>query len=177
MRQKCIAGVSDSWYNASKAVRFCCASTHRHTGSPTRLRTVIRTTRQLMRSVRRQWADQPVQVGALVALIALVVVAGPWACVAHCAMLDQMQAHRHAAHSHHGGMDAALGETCPTDMHGTHRMAEQPPTALTLAVVLALVLLPPMLFSPFWPLRRPARSATVAHPPPRYPPRSPMQFT
>ena len=124
-----------------------------------------------IRAAHERWSAQPLRLAAYLALIGCVVLSGPWACVAHCRMLDFMAAHSHGHHTHAAMSALTLGAECPAEMHGdTHQMAE-PPSAITFGILITLVLLPLLRVALFQPALGTLLPVSVTHPPPRYPPR------
>ncbi len=112
------------------------------------------------------------QLAVRFACIALLAVAGAWACVAHCALLGSPH-HVHAGHSHATdemvvGADQPARST-PADV------AHCPPgdalSALTVGVVLPLLLALLLVALPVPPLQSALVLIPVAVPPPRKPPR------
>lgn len=123
----------------------------------------------LLSTTFHDWRARPLRAASLFVLIAVVMLSGPVACIVHCMLLDaadhQRSLSQHALHDHHS---AATQPVCPSlDQHGEH--AE--PSALTVAIVLPLVLLPQLLVQSFRLLMEAMRSASIVLLPPRRPPR------
>lgn len=131
----------------------------------------------LLRTTLHFWRTRPIWSAGMVVLVAMVMFSGPVACIVHCMLLDaaahqralpQPSHHQHGLHADHS---AAIGPVCPGfEQHSEHGEHAEP-SALTVAVVLPLVLLPQLLASNFRLLSETLRGASTTLPPPRRPPR------
>ncbi len=123
-----------------------------------------------------RWASSPLRVVAYLTLIAVVVLGGPWACLAHCLILDAVA---HAHHDHALNTGSGLTDSydpCPTELYGTGQPAGEPPNALTFAVLGMLTLVPLLCSTDFRFMPRLVDTVSVIHPPPRHPPRHSMSI-
>lgn len=119
----------------------------------------------------QHWSRQPIWAACLLVLITAISVGGPAACVMHCLLLEVAHREPHLplmSHQHHGADD---GADCPSSVQHTQHSEHAEPSALTIAIVLPLVLLPQLLVASFRPLAGDLRGISIALPPPRRPPR------
>lgn len=127
---------------------------------------------KLMIRVLKLCADRPVRSACLLLLIGVVMLSGPWACLAHCMILDSLDHahHHHHAHPADSELNSLQGD-CGTDLYNTHHPAAEPPSALTFAVLLPLVLLPFLRVENVRFGLNPDVRQSLVHPPPLTPPR------
>jgi hypothetical protein len=144
-----------------------------------------------LRKLWHHWAAQPFWAAGLLCLLAALVVSGPLACFAHCAVMGETH---HGHHTHHGlhGQDAHEASVTAGDHQllvvnerGDHALcnylmgqsSDLLPSALTVAVVSALNLVPQIFAIVLQRLDLTLLLRHVALPPPREPPRISNSFT
>jgi hypothetical protein len=130
-----------------------------------------------LRTTVHFWRKRPIRVVALAALITALTFGGPAACFVHCLLLDAAHHQPHVAlfddqqrhiHEHHR---AAAQADCPSAAQHTQHSEHAEPSALTVAILLPLALLPHLLVVSFEPLIESPPSLSIALQPPRRPPR------
>lgn len=123
------------------------------------------------------WRSCPLWAASLLLLISVIIFGGPVACLAHCMLLDAAQhqprltalGHVHHAHDAHGSHSTA--PSCPSaGAHSPHSEHAEP-SALTVAIMLPLLLMPLLLTTSFRRLRATMRRASLLFAPPDRPPR------
>ncbi len=133
---------------------------------------------------------RPVQLAVRAVLVALLAVAGAWACVAHCALLGsphhshgesnhQLAMHAHDEHmdgAHVASVPAVDGETASGSTSGAHCPPAPTVSALTVGVFLPIMLVLYLAALPARLFRAAVVLVLVAIPPPRRPPRISPSF-
>jgi hypothetical protein len=129
------------------------------------------------KAILSTWALQPRWVASLILLLAVVTLSGPWACLVHCWLIDGTY-HRYHLHSHqYAPLDIRGAHAEATSAaHGMHHPSDSVPTALTIAVVLALSLVPLVLAATFHFPQLASLGSSLRIPPPRRPPRPGCRF-
>jgi hypothetical protein len=124
------------------------------------------------------WTTRPLQAVSLILLLTVVTLSGPCACLVHC-WLREAAHHPHHLHSPQdaplGGMNSRADGTGPA--HGMHHTSDSVPTALTIAIVLLLSLVPQLLAAAFHLPPLPPLVSSITIPPLRRPPRPAHRFT
>ena len=146
-----------------------------------------------LRRLMRHWTTQPIQAAGLVCLLVAVVVSGPLSCFEHCAATGETH---HSYHADDGlyGHDPYAPSLTADDYHhilvvnerGDHALCDHLigllssdllPSALTVAIVPALNLVPQVFAVALQRLDRALLLRLVALPPPREPPRISNSFS
>jgi hypothetical protein len=130
-----------------------------------------------LRTTVHYWRKRPIWAAALAALITALTFGGPAACFVHCLLLDATHHQLHVAlfddqqrhmHEHHR---AAAQADCPIAAQHTQHSEHAEPSALTVAILLPLALLPHLLGVRFPRLIEALLGLSIALQPPRRPPR------
>jgi hypothetical protein len=127
----------------------------------------------------RQWFEQPFRTARLFALVVVVIVSGPLACLVHCWVMEaKMSASSHEAMHHsadrafHHPYDACV----LMQDHNPHEHMSDAPEAITMAIMPLLIVLSALLLLISLPPVIQHRSFGIFHPPPRDPPRRSFSF-
>jgi hypothetical protein len=127
------------------------------------------------KGIRVLWTSRPWYATTLLLLSVVMVLSGPWACIVHCLMLD-IEHHGHHHHEQHGTVGFSFVSDCPTVLSSDEQQLREPPSALTIAIVLPLVLAPLLFGSTLQNIIHWMQRTSAAHPPPRDPPRISICF-
>jgi hypothetical protein len=143
---------------------------------PLRLLDMVHWLSSQTKVIRSLWSTRPMRTASLILLIAAVIVSGPWACLVHCRIIDAAY-HRYHLHYHHApaDTDSLHSDNAGAD-YGAHESVSYVPTALTIAIILPIMLVLPLLVIPFWWQRLNTRFRSIMILPPRRPPRISMRF-
>jgi hypothetical protein len=90
-------------------------------------------------------------------------------------MLD-IEHHGHHHHAQHGSVISGFGTDCPSILTGDDQQLREPPSAVTIAIVMTLALIVLLSGQSFQLLPRSHRHNSALHPPPRKPPRISICF-
>jgi hypothetical protein len=124
------------------------------------------------KAILSTWALQPRWVASLILLVAVVTLSGPWACMVHCWLIDGAYHRYHLHYHHYAPLDTSGAHAEDTSAaQGMHHPSDAVPTALTIAVVLALSLVPLLLAAAFHFPQLASLVSSFRIPSPRRPPR------
>ena len=100
--------------------------------------------RSLIQTTLQAWFRRPIRTASLLALIWMLVCGGPGACMIHCLLLVPHHMAQHAQQHHASATDHHVsdGVLCTSIEQHTQHHDEVLPSALTVAIMLPLLLLP-----------------------------------
>jgi hypothetical protein len=132
-----------------------------------------RTIAHVGRGLHTRWSSRPRLAVALLSLCLLMVLSGPAACITHCFLIDSFhQSHRHVGqHGVANAWHALWDDPCAQSHPSTPLPGYAPPSALTIAVIPSLPLLPLLLSVVLPPVKLRPILRDVWPPPPEKPPR------
>lgn len=131
----------------------------------------------LINSTLHYWLARPIWSASFFVLLSMMAFGGPAACVAHCMVLDATAEQQSAArlvHLYHalGGEHGNSAQSdCPRVMQHGHQTEHAEPSALTIAIMLPLLLLPLVFAESFQRPLQFLRGLSIALQPLHRPPR------